>query len=168
MIFLALSSFVLATCITPVIARCSAPEPLYRICYDEDGATSQNITIKDLRAAANYLRNYGSGRSKPHWTMKVKDADNCGEWQVTKKGSVMVLAKLIGDQDVSVAFSDIAATLDGGTESLAEAQLALTFCGSAGGQMGLVSNATDPYYSSSAYKAAGFVNTGLIIKVVHG
>jgi hypothetical protein len=39
-------------------------------------------------------------------------------------------------------------------------------CDTAGGQMGVVVNATDPLYQSPDFVSGGFVNTGIIMKVV--
>jgi hypothetical protein len=151
------------------VATCFNPEPARRICYDSLGGTPQNLTQKELNYAAKYLRSYGRQDGNPHlFTMKVKDADNCGEWQVFTSGNAIVLAKLVGEQDASVAFNDIATTIDGGENAMdADKAKVLWGCNTAGGQMAVQVNATDPLYQSAEYVNGGFVNTGIILKVVH-
>jgi hypothetical protein len=98
----------------------------------------------------------------PFWKMPLPEAENCGEWQVTAKGRTWVMAKLVGDEPGAVLFSDIAATIDG--LGLSDPTKALTACGTAGGQMGTIVNATDPLYQSEEFN--GFTNSGIIIKLV--
>ena len=150
-------------------ATCFNPEPADRICYNSNGATPQNVTLAEVQYTARYLRYYSSQKGNPaFYTMRVKDADNCAEWQVTTKGSTLVLAKLVGDQDAEVTFNDIANTIDGGTNATPDQQQqALYGCGTAGGQMGVQVNASDPNYSSPGFVNGGFTNQGIIIKIVH-
>jgi hypothetical protein len=158
-----------ATFISQAATTCMAPEPDYRICYNQNGATPQNLTMKDVAYSSKYLRYYGQQEgNSPFFTMKVKDADNCAEWQAFTKGSTMVLAKLVGEQDASVTFNDIANTIDGGTQATdADKAKVLWGCDTNGGQMAVVVNATDPLYKSPDYVNGKFVNTGIIIKLVH-
>lgn len=99
--------------------------------------------------------------------MKVADANSCAEWQVYTFGSTLVLAKLVGNKDVSVAFDDIANTINGGNGATdAQNAAALFGCDTAGGQMGAVVNATSPQYQSPVLVNGGFTKTGIVLKVV--
>lgn len=168
MLFQRSTLFLLSLAALRAGAYCPEPEPDRRICYDSPGGTPQDIKIKDLQYAARYLRLYGRKADNPHfYTMKVKDADNCAEWQVHTAGTVMVLAKLVGDQDASIAFNDIANTLDGGPNASEEEKAAsLLGCNTAGGQMAARVNSTEILYQSSEFTKGNFVNSGMIIKVV--
>ncbi|KAI0418378.1 hypothetical protein F5X98DRAFT_386264 [Xylaria grammica] len=100
--------------------------------------------------------------------MPLPDADNCAEWQVTTKGGTWALAKLVGDDAAAVTFNDIANTIDGGVSATpAQVAQSLTNCGTAGGQMGVIVNATDPLYSSAEFVDGGYTNQGIVIKLVH-
>ncbi|KAL2198357.1 hypothetical protein P885DRAFT_67552 [Corynascus similis CBS 632.67] len=150
-------------------AICFAPEPTDRICYDEPGATPQNLTLQEITYVAGYLRYYGSQKGNPQfYTMNLPDADNCAEWQVTTKGSTWVMAKLVGDQAASVTFDDIANTIDGGGSGATDEDkaAALLGCNTAGGQMGVVVNAEDPRYQESQFTDGTYTNQGIIIKLV--
>jgi hypothetical protein len=143
-----------------------APEPTRRICYSDPGATPQNLELREVNFTSQYLRNYeeemiAQGGS-PFWKMMLPDANNCAEWQVTTKGRTWVMAKLVGNEQAAVLFSDIAATIDG--FMLADSSKALLGCNTAGGQMGVIVNETNPYYQSQGFK--GFTNKGIIIKLV--
>jgi hypothetical protein len=150
-------------------ALCTNPETPDRICYNEQGGTPQNLTLKEINFMAKFLRSYGRQDGNPaFYTMKVADADNCGEWQVTTGGNALVLAKLVGNQDTSVTFNDIANTIDGGEIATdADKAKAIVGCGTGGGQMSVAINATDPLYQSPDYVNGGFINTGILLKVVH-
>jgi hypothetical protein len=39
---------------------------------------------------------------------------NCAEWQIATEGSTLIIGKLVGDQDASVTYDDVATTIDGG------------------------------------------------------
>src|ERR1700760_2669946 len=149
-----------------VAATCLNPEPSTRICYNSQGATPQNIVVKDLQYTIKMLRHNAQqdGNSK-FLTMKVADADNCAEWSIFTSGSVLLLAKLVGDKDASVTYNDVANTLDGGSD--ANTANSILGCDTAGGQMGVAVNATEPLYQSPDFLKGGFVNTGIIMKVVH-
>jgi hypothetical protein len=150
-------------------ATCYNPEPASRICYNSNGATPQNVTLQEIQYTAKYLCYYGSQKGSPaFYTMKVKDADDCAEWQVTSKGSTLVLAKLVGNQDAEVTFNDIANTIAGGVNATPDEQQSVLYgCGSAGGQMGVQVNSSDPNYSSPGFINGGFTNQGIVIKIVH-
>jgi hypothetical protein len=154
---------------TQTSAFCFAPEPTYEICYTTaNGATPQNVTLQEIAYVAGYLRYYGKQKGNPQfYTMNLPDADNCAEWQVTTKGSTLVLAKLIGDDAASVTFDDIANTIDGGASATAAQKAAALYgCGTAGGQVGVAINATDPRYQEEQFTNGTYTNQGIIIKIV--
>jgi hypothetical protein len=166
--------FSLSTIVSAIVlasqtsAICFGPEPAKRICYNEAGATPQNISIKEITYVAGYLRFYGSQPGNPQfWTMPLPDADNCAEWQVTTKGSTWVMAKLVGDDAASVTFDDIANTIDGGATATPEQKAAALYgCDTNGGQIGVKVNTTDPRYQQEQFKNGTFTNQGIIIKLV--
>jgi len=147
---------------------CTSPEPARRICYNASGATPQNLSMQEVAYTAKYLRFYGSQKGNPaFYFMNGTSADNCAEWLVTSKGATLVLAKLVGRDWAAVTFSDIAATIDGGAQATSEAKAAVLWgCDTAGGQMGVVVNASDPLYNSEDFLKSGLKNTGIIIKIV--
>lgn len=79
------------------------------------------------------------------------------------------MAKLVGNNNAAVTFSDIANTIDGGDAGGPEGAIAqsLMNCGTAGGQMGVIVNSTDPLYASEEFVEGGFTHSGIIIKLVH-
>ncbi|KAK2013596.1 hypothetical protein LZ32DRAFT_691063 [Colletotrichum eremochloae] len=170
----ALSSLALAATASGLVLprTCLFPEPEYQICYDSEGATPQNLDTREVAYVAKYLRAYQDqsvkqGRS-PFWKMSFPEADNCAEWQVTTKGGTWVMAKLVGDGAAAVTFYDIANTIHGGaTPNDAEKKKSLVNCGTAGGQMGVIINGTDPLYQSKEFVDGGFTNKGIVIKLVH-
>ncbi|KAK5628852.1 hypothetical protein RRF57_004567 [Xylaria bambusicola] len=145
-------------------------QPAEQICYNANGATPQNLDPREVAYIAKYLRAYQvsavSQGLSPFWRMPLPDADNCAEWQVTTKGGTWALAKLVGDDAAAVTFNDIATTIDGGPTG-AQVNQSLTHCGTAGGQMGVIVNATDPLYSSAEFVNGGYTNQGIVIKLVH-
>ncbi|KFA45430.1 hypothetical protein S40293_11526 [Stachybotrys chartarum IBT 40293] len=149
-------------------AVCYFPEPDYRICYNETGATPQNITLQEINYVAGYLRFYGRQPGNPQfYTMRYPEADNCAEWQVTMRGSTWVMAKLVGDNQASITFDDLATTIDGGPgATAAQRAAALVGCNTAGGQMGVQLNTTDPRYQQPQFLDGTFSNTGIVIKLV--
>lgn len=156
---------VISTLAYQIIAGCAAPDPVRRICYNSQGSTPQNVSTKDIESIAVYLRQYISIPWNPKfYTMRVKDADNCGEWEVYSQGSATVLAKLVGNRDASVLFSDIASTLDG--TNATSLMRSLLGCFTAGGQMGTWVSTANPLYKSPEFVNGGFTNEGIIIKVV--
>jgi hypothetical protein len=152
--------------------ECLFPEPTRQICYSSPGATPQNLNPKEVDFIARYLRSYQAQMMKeggsPFWRMPVQDADGCAEWQVTAKGGTWVQAKLVGDDNAAVTFSDIANTIDGGVNATTEVKAkSLANCGTAGGQMGVIINATDPLYKTDEFVKGGFTTKGIIIKLIH-
>ncbi|KAK0751249.1 hypothetical protein B0T18DRAFT_320394, partial [Schizothecium vesticola] len=84
---------------------------------------------------------------------------------VTGAGSVYVLAKHINPRTLSsVLLTEIADTIDGGVGS----NTAGSFlgCGSGGGIMGVVANASSPAYNTDTYKAPRAKLQDIIIKIV--
>ncbi|KAM3537628.1 hypothetical protein ARSEF1564_009443 [Beauveria bassiana] len=141
-------------------AICLSPEPAKRICYDENGATPQNLNMKEAQAIK-------AGRS-PFWKMNEADADNCAEWQVSSKGKTWALAKLVGDDSAAVTFEDIANTIDAAVKAGDTDQSeAINGCGTAGGQMGVIVNTNDPLYQSKEFVDGGYTYEGIVIKLVH-
>jgi hypothetical protein len=149
------------------MATCFNPEPDYRICYNVPGATPQNVKIQEIQFCAKQLRYDADVLGNKFWTMGLPDADNCGEWQVTTKGSTWILAKLVGDDAASISLHDLANTLDGGVGATKE-QIAksLLGCETAGGQMGVMINATNPVYQEPQFKNGTYTNKGIVIKIV--
>ena len=149
-------------------ATCSTPEPATRICYNETGATPQNITLGDISYVAEYLRFTASqDSSSDFYTMSLPAADNCTEWQVTTRGSTWVMAKLVGNVAASVTFDDLANSIDGGTGAdNATKAAALYGCDTAGGQMGVVVDADDARYQQAQFTNGTFTNEGIIVKLV--
>ncbi|KAK8023662.1 hypothetical protein PG993_011728 [Apiospora rasikravindrae] len=145
---------------------CYFPEPEKRVCYSEEGATPQGLDLREVNFTAQYLRAYQEQQLKqggsPFWKMPLPDADNCGEWQVTSKGSTWVMAKLVGEEPAAVLFSDIAATIDG--LGLEDPSKALLNCSTAGGQMGTIVDEENSYYQTQLFD--GFTNKGIVIKLV--
>jgi hypothetical protein len=136
------------------------------MCYSDPGATPQNLDLREANFTAQYLRVYQeqqlSQGGSPFWKMPLPEANNCAEWQVTTKGRTWVMAKLVGDDPAAVLFSDIAGTIDG--LALADPSKALLNCSTAGGQMGVIVDESNPYYQTQLFE--GFTNKGIIIKLV--
>ncbi|KAF9882226.1 hypothetical protein CkaCkLH20_00262 [Colletotrichum karsti] len=151
--------------VTP-LRTCLIPEPDKRICYSEAGGTPQGLDLKEVQYTADYLRAYQEQQlsigGSPFWKMPLPEANNCGEWQVTSKGRTWVMAKLVGEQQAGVLFSDIAATIDG--FALEDPTRALLNCSNAGGQMGTIVDTENPLYQTQLFE--GFTNKGIIIKLV--
>ncbi|KJZ69842.1 hypothetical protein HIM_10770 [Hirsutella minnesotensis 3608] len=144
-------------------STCFSPEPANQICYNTDGATAQNIDLKDVKWIAGYLRHYENQQKKqgksPFHEMPVDKADNCAEWTVAERGNVMVLAKLVGERDAAVTFSDIASTIHSNEKSLVN-------CGTAGGQMGVIVDKNSDLYKMKEFTERGFTTEGIVIKIV--
>lgn len=100
--------------------------------------------------------------------MDVADTPACGEWTLYTHKTVLVTAKHIDmAHNSSVLFEDIATTIDGGVDATAnQTAAALLGCGKDGGSMGVLVNATNPTYNSTAYEKLSAVAGGILIKVV--
>ena len=162
--------------------ECLFPEPTRQICYNTPRATPQNLNPKEVDFVARYLRAYqaeavANGKF-PFFRMPAETADGCAEWQVTAKGGTWVMAKLVGQQSAAVTFSDIANAINGlglvasdeantivggGEVSADDPRLASLFnCGTAGSQMGVIVNGTDPLYESEEFVHGGFTTGALL------
>lgn len=82
--------------------------------------------------------------------------------QVSSRGRTWVIAKLVGDEQAGVLFSDIANTID--SVSLSDPSKALLNCDTAGGQMGAIVDKSHVYYRTQMFR--GFTNKGIVIKLV--
>ncbi|GAW18335.1 hypothetical protein ANO14919_078100 [Xylariales sp. No.14919] len=134
-------------------ATCFFPEPSDQICYNTNGATPQNLDVREVAFIAKYLRAYQTQATAQG---------------LTTKGGTWALAKLVGDNAAAVTFNDIANTIDGGVSATpAQVAQSLTNCGTAGGQMSVIVNATDPLYSGAEFVGGGYTNQGIVIKLVH-
>lgn len=122
--------------------------------------------MREVQFTADYLRAYQEQQlsigASPFWKMTLPEAENCGEWQVTSKGRTWVMAKLVGNDQAGVLFSDIAATIDG--LALEDPTRALLNCSTAGGQMGTIVDTENPLYQTQLFE--GFTNKGIVIKLV--
>ncbi|PNP58772.1 hypothetical protein THARTR1_01472 [Trichoderma harzianum] len=99
--------------------------------------------------------------------MPLPDADNCAEWQVTTKGSTWVMAKLVGNDIVSVTFDAIPSTINGGAKATVEQKAAALHGGDTnGGHVGVKVNMMDPRYQQGQFKDGTYTNQGIIIKLV--
>lgn len=72
------------------------------------------------------------------------------------------MAKLVGEEQAGVLFSNIAATVDG--IGLDDPSRALINCGTAGGQMGTIVDESNFFYRAQMFE--GFTNKGIVIKLV--
>jgi hypothetical protein len=137
-------------------------------CYTAPDNTPQNVTVADVAYVAAYLRAYGAQTKAGRlYTMTAADAPDCDEWTIYSHGSVMAIAKhLDSSLNSSVLFADIANTIDGGAKATAAQQAAaLIGCGTDGGSLGVVYNASNPAYTASTYPA-GSTPAGILIKIV--
>lgn len=146
------------------LADCSDTDK--RICYGDPSGTSQNIDVDDLTYIASVLRQQGGLLSRPA-------GNDCGDWTVTQSGTVLVLSKHLNPRvNSSVAYDDIAYTLDGGSDggvnNVTDAVLKQTMlgCGTHGGQVGVVVRSDNPLYLTDDYKASKATPQGVILKVV--
>jgi hypothetical protein len=136
-------------------------------CYSAPDNTPQDVTVADVAYIASYLRAYGAQTKAGRlYTMASADAPDCGEWTIYSHGTAQAIAKHIGTSDTSVLFADIANTIDGGAKANATQQAgALIGCGTLGGSLGVVYNASNPAYLASTYPA-GYTPAGILVKIV--
>ncbi|KAL2150898.1 hypothetical protein VTH82DRAFT_5996 [Thermothelomyces myriococcoides] len=147
---------------------CYETETPSRLCYTEPDNVPQDVDIDDVLFIAAYLRSYGAQiRTGRLFNMAAADAPDCGEWLLYAHGTAQAFAKHIDNTiDSSVLFADIATTIDGGPDANSTQQAAaLIGCGTDGGSMGVVVNASHPTYSGSTYPA-GYTTDGILIKIV--
>jgi hypothetical protein len=138
------------------------------LCYNPPSGVPQNVALTDVAFIASYLRSYG-GQTKAGrlFNMPAADAPDCGEWTIYAKNSAVAIAKHIDNSfNSSVLFADIATTIDGGAMATPEQQAAaLIGCGTSGGSLGVLVNASNPAYTASTYPA-GYKSSGILVKIV--
>ncbi|KAM7200807.1 hypothetical protein V8F33_003738 [Rhypophila sp. PSN 637] len=147
---------------------CYANETPARLCYKPPQGDPQDVLLEDVKFIASYLRSYGAQtRAGRLFNMAAIDAPDCGEWLLYSQGTASAFAKHINNTvNSSVMFADIATTIDGGPNANSTAQeAALLGCGTDGGSLGVLVNATHPTYKGSTFPA-GYVTSGIIIKIV--
>lgn len=147
---------------------CFATETPARLCYTAPKNDPQDVLLDDVKFIASYLRSYGAQtRAGRLFNMAAADAPDCGEWVVYSHGTAQAFAKHINNTaNSSVMFADIATTIDGGPNAT-PAQLATSLigCGTDGGSLGVLVNATHPTYKGSTFPA-GYTTGGIVIKIV--
>jgi hypothetical protein len=147
---------------------CYETETPSQLCYTAPNNVPQEVLLEDVLFIASYLRSYGAQvRTGRLFNMAAADAPDCGEWLVYAHGTAQAFAKHIDNTvDTSVLFADIATTIDGGPNANSTQQAAaLIGCGTDGGSLGVLVNAASPTYSGSTYPA-GYVTSGILIKIV--
>jgi hypothetical protein len=130
------------------------------LCYTAPDNTPQDVAVTDVTYIAAYLRAYGAQTKAGRlFTMAAADAPDCAEWVI------YAIAKHIDSTvNSSVLFADIANTIDGGSGTSTTTN-ALVTCGTDGGSLGVVYNATNPAYSASTYPV-GYTPAGILVKIV--
>lgn len=135
------------------------------VCYTQ----SQKLKKADIKYAASYLRYLASNSDTGLWTMP--SGFGCEEWRLPLFGAetVLGLAKHINPRtNSSVAFTDIARTLDGGENPTEEqgANSLLGKCGVKGGQVRVKVTQKNPAYHTPEYIESGAKPKDIIIKLV--
>ncbi|KAE9372664.1 hypothetical protein N431DRAFT_558449 [Stipitochalara longipes BDJ] len=140
-------------------------------CYTKaNHETPQNITVSDIQALADGLRGYGQETSPGRLlTMTPQDSANCGEWTLGyPQTTAIATAKHINSTiSSSVAFEDIANTIDGGPGASPAHTAGIISCLQDGGRLGVQVNQSNEAYYTSDYAAGGYSWDGILIKVVH-
>ncbi|KAI2471681.1 hypothetical protein F4781DRAFT_90252 [Annulohypoxylon bovei var. microspora] len=147
---------------------CYDSETTDLLCYTAPDNTPQDVVVTDVTYIAAYLRAYGAQTKAGRlYTMAAADAPDCGEWTIYSHGSAQAIAKHIDNTvNTSVLFADIANTIDGGSAATAAQQAAaLIGCGTDGGSLGVVYNASNTAYTASTYPA-GYTPAGILVKIV--
>ncbi|RWA10635.1 hypothetical protein EKO27_g4494 [Xylaria grammica] len=147
---------------------CYESETPSLLCYTAPDNVPQDVLIEDVTFIASYLRAYGAQvRTGRLFSMAAADAPDCGEWLLYAHGTAQAFAKHIDNTvNSSVLFADIATTIDGGANANStQKAAALIGCGTDGGSLGVLVNTTHPTYAGSTYPA-GYVTTGILIKIV--
>ncbi|KZL84643.1 hypothetical protein CI238_12875 [Colletotrichum incanum] len=154
--------------IDPVMRVCYETETPSQLCYTAPDNIPQDVLVEDVQFIASYLRSYGAQiRTGRLFNMAAADAPDCGEWLIYAHGTAQAFAKHINNTvNSSVLFADIATTIDGGVGAN-ETQVAASLlgCGTDGGSLGVLVNTANPTYSGSTYPA-GYVTSGILIKIV--
>jgi len=158
--------------VTRAPAFCFNPETNRLVCYDEPGATPQNVSVQDMVYFAALMRNKAVTEG-PWLKMEGPEADNCAEWSIGSKGTGLLLAKHVtGDEPTWVLLEDVASTIDGGDgdENLpaweVDVEDSIMGCGTAGGQRAVKVNKDNELYSSDEFVESGASSKGVIIKIV--
>lgn len=150
--------------------RATCSEGVERVCYGVKGGTSQTLDLDDIAYAAAYLRFIGQQNEglDAMWTMPADTT--CAEWAlpIEGAGTVLALAKHVNPiVKTSILYEELADTIDGGDDPTdADIAASLSGCGVNGGQMGVVSNKSNPAYLTAEYKASKARPDGIIIKLV--
>ncbi|KAF2993712.1 hypothetical protein E8E14_002230 [Neopestalotiopsis sp. 37M] len=152
--------------ISGAAASCDATEGTELFCYTDSDSVPQNVDVADIQFVASYLRSYGQQtRDGRQFVMLAADTPNCEEYTLYQRGSVLALGKHLDPSvNSSVLFTDIANTIDGGTGT-AKTQ-AIIDCAEAGGSFGVVYNATNAQYNTTAYLSKGYTPEGILVKIV--
>ncbi|KAF9873207.1 hypothetical protein CkaCkLH20_09370 [Colletotrichum karsti] len=152
----------------PTVRVCYETETPSQLCYTAPDNVPQDVVLDDVLFIAAYLRSYGAQvRTGRLFNMAASDAPDCGEWLLYAHGTAQAFAKHIDNTvNSSVLFADIATTIDGGVNANSTQQAAaLIGCGTDGGSEGVIVNTANPTYSGSTYPA-GYVTSGIIVKIV--
>jgi hypothetical protein len=147
---------------------CDDTETSALLCYTAPDNTPQDVLVADITYVAAYLRAYGAqSKAGLLYTMSAADTPDCDEWTIYSHGTVQAIAKHINTTlNTSVLFADIANTIDGGAgASAAQKAAALIGCGTDGGSLGVIYNASNPAYLASTYPA-GYTPAGILVKIV--
>jgi hypothetical protein len=161
---------VAGTAAATTLTRRACGEKADQFCFGRDGDTkSQKIDVEDLQYVADFLRYEGEkagGGAGAFYTMP--SGVECQEWaiEVPGAGTVLALAKHINPRTLSsVLLTDIADTIDGGSNT--NKAKSLLGCGTGGGWLGVVANASNPVYNTATYKASKAKPQDIIIKIVN-
>jgi hypothetical protein len=157
------------TATAATLTRRACGETADQFCFGRDGGTPQKIDLEDLQYVADFLR-YEGGKAGdgPGAFYTMPSGVECQEWtiEVPGAGTVLALAKHINPRTLSsVLLTDIADTIDGGSNT--NKAKSLLGCGTAGGWLGVVANATNPAYNTATYKASKAKPQDIIIMIVH-
>jgi len=158
--------------VTRATAFCFNPETNRLVCYNEPGATPQNVAAEDMAYFAALMRNKAATEG-PWLKMEGPKADNCAEWSIGSKGTGLLLAKhMTGDEPTWVLLEDVANTIDGGEgdENLpaweVDVEDSIMGCGTAGGQRAVKVSKDNELYLSDEFVESGASSDGVIIKIV--
>jgi len=156
--------------------RQACGEGTQHLCYGQPDGTPQNIDPEDVTYLASKIRFEArkAASANPDSTLPVyfnmpANAEfQCEEWSIQREASVLILVKHTSARlNSTVLALDIANTLDGGENATDEQRAkSLLGCGTNGGQMGLVFDASNPAYTGETYKSWKTTPSGLVIKVV--
>lgn len=160
---------VAGTATAATLTRRACGETAKQVCFGRDGGTAQKIDVEDLQYVADFLRFEGEKAADgPGAFYTMPSGVECQEWaiEVPGAGTVLALAKHINPRTLSsVLLTDIANTIDGGSNTNKAGSL--LGCGTGGGMMGVVTNATNPAYLTATYKASKAKPQDIIIKIVN-